>query len=248
MEETVSIKDIMKIMLKRWKLIILITLLFTSITGVISFYFITPIYNASTQLLVNQRNSENQLDFTRLQSNVELINTYRLIIKSPIILDKVIEELKLEQSEGELYESINVKSFEGSQIILIEVENSSPDRAVEIANSIASNFQQEIKNIMSVDNVSILTKAKSKEEPLPIKPKPIVNIAIGIVIGIMVGIGLSCLFEFLDKTIKTSDDIDIHLGIPVLGIIPKMPRGTGKGKASKKNIVLQRAKEDSVEI
>ena len=93
-----------------------------------------------------------------------------------------------------------------------------------------------------------VTKAKSKEETLPIKPKPIVNIAIGIVIGIMVGIGLSCLFEFLDKTIKTSDDIDIHLGIPVLGIIPKMPRGTGKGKASKKNIVLQRAKEDSVEI
>ncbi|MGN7401551.1 YveK family protein [Cytobacillus praedii] len=248
MEEAVSIKDIMKIMLKRWKLIIFITFLFTSITGVISFYFITPIYNASTQLLVNQRNSENQLDFTRLQSNVELINTYRLIIKSPIILDKVIEELKLEQSEGELYESINVKSFEGSQIILIEVENSSPDRAVKIANSIASNFQQEIKNIMSVDNVSILTKAKSKEEPLPIKPKPIVNIAIGIVIGIMVGIGLSCLFEFLDKTIKTSDDIDIHLGIPVLGLIPKMPRGTGKGKASKKNNVLQRAKEDSVEI
>ncbi|KOP71087.1 YveK family protein [Cytobacillus solani] len=248
MEDTVSIKDIMKIMLKRWKLIIFITFLFTSIVGVISFYFITPVYYASTQLLVNQRNSDNQLDFTRLQSNVELINTYRLIIKSPIILDKVIKELKLEQSEGELYESINVKSFEGSQIILIEVENSNPDRAVDIANSIASNFQQEIKNIMSVDNVSILTKAKSKEEPLPIKPKPIVNIAIGIVIGIMVGIGLSCLFEFLDKTIKTSDDIDEHLGIPVLGLIPKMPRGTGKGMVSKKNNVLQKAKEDSVEI
>lgn len=248
MEDTVSIKDIMKIMLKRWKLIIFITILFTSITGVISFYFITPIYNASTQLLVNQRNSENQLDFTRLQSNVELINTYRLIIKSPIILDEVIKELKLEQSEGELYESINVKSFEGSQIFQIEVENSNPDRAVDIANSIASNFQREIKNIMSVDNVSILTKAKSKEAPLPIKPKPIVNIAIGLVIGIMAGIGLSCLFEFLDKTIKSSDDIDIHLGIPVLGSIPKMPRGTGKGRAAKKNIVLQRAKEDSVEI
>ena len=106
MEDTVSIKDIMKIMLKRWKLIIFITILFTSITGVISFYFITPIYNASTQLLVNQRNSENQLDFTRLQSNVELINTYRLIIKSPIILDEVIKELMLKVSRDRKYSKL----------------------------------------------------------------------------------------------------------------------------------------------
>ena len=46
------------------------------------------------------------------------------------------------------------------------------------------------------------------------------NIAIAGVLGIMLGIGLVFLVEYLDNTIKTPEDIERYVGLPVLGIIP----------------------------
>ncbi len=56
---------------------------------------------------------------------------------------------------------------------------------------------------MNVDNVSILAKAELKENPTPIKPDPLMNIAIAIVVGSMAGIGLVFLLEYLDNTLKS---------------------------------------------
>ena len=44
---------------------------------------LTPVYKSSTQILVNQKNADNQLDYSQMQSNVSLIDTYREIIKAP---------------------------------------------------------------------------------------------------------------------------------------------------------------------
>ena len=98
MEEMISIHDIFNTLKKRWKLIVLMTIVAALISGIISYFVLTPVYQASTQILVNQKDSEKQLDVTQLKSNVDLINTYSVIIKSPAILEKVIKNLDLSQS------------------------------------------------------------------------------------------------------------------------------------------------------
>src|SRR4051812_45637193 len=102
MEATVSLFEILKTIKKRWKIIFLITLIAALISGAISYFLMKPVYQASTQILVNQKNTENQLDYTLLQSNVDLINTYSVILKSPVILEKVINKLGLTESWEEL--------------------------------------------------------------------------------------------------------------------------------------------------
>ena len=57
----------------------------------------------------------------------------------------------------------------------------------------------------------------------PIKPKKQLNIAIAAFIGIMVGLGIVFLIEYLDNTIKTPEDVQKHVGIPVIGTIPLFP-------------------------
>ena len=221
MEETISIKDIFQTLKKRWKLITLLTLIAALISGVISYFLLTPVYQSSTQILVNQNQSKNQLDSTQIQSNIDMINTYSVIIKSPAILDKVIDDLDLPQSVDQLSQKITINSQE-TQVFSLTVQDSDPTKAVEIANAVSGTFQKEIKDIMNVDNVSILAKAEVKENPTPVKPSPLLNIAIAVVLGLMAGIGLAFLLEYMDNTIRDEKDIETLLDLPLLGSIQKI--------------------------
>ena len=232
MEDTISLFDIFNTLKKRWKLIVLITLAAALISGTISYFVLTPTYQSSTQILVNQKNTENQLDISQINSNVDLINTYSVIIKSPAILDKVIDKLNLTQNVEQLNQNISVNSQENSQVFSLTVTDKNAGTAVEIANTVSETFQKEIQGIMNVDNVSILAKAELKENPTPIKPNPLLNIAIAIVVGLMAGIGLAFLLEYLDNTLKNGYDVETYLDMPVLGSIQKIPQNLNK-KGSK---------------
>jgi capsular polysaccharide biosynthesis protein len=220
MEETISLRELFYTLRKRIWLIISITVIATLLSGIYSFYLATPIYSSSTQLLVNkEKNDQPMYNIGEIQTNLQLINTYNVIIKSPAILDLVAKELDLGQTSDELNEMITVGSEKDSQVLNITVQNPDPAVATDIANTTAKVFQNEIVKIMSVDNVSILAKAKTKENPSPIKPQPVLNIAIALVVGLMLGVGLSFLLEYLDNTIKNEMDVEKVLGLPVLGAI-----------------------------
>jgi len=220
MEETISLRELFQVLRKRLWLIVLITIIAATVSAVISFFVLTPVYESKTQILVNQAKSDEQLYNTQtVQTNVQLINTYNDIIKSPAILDKVIKELKLDGSAQSLSGQIQVTNAENSQVAQIIVQDTSAKRATEIANTTASVFKKEVPKIMNVDNVSVLSKATLGESASPVKPQPLLNIVIAVVVGLMVGVGLSFLLEYLDNTLKTEQDIENLLELPVMGVI-----------------------------
>lgn len=223
MEETISLKELFQTLKKRLSLIIIITAIAAATSGIISYFILTPIYQSSTQILVNQAKSDQQVfNPGEVQTNLQLINTYNVIIKSPAILDKVIKQLDLNMTSRQLNENVAVASEQNSQVVTISVQDEDPKQAAEIANTIATVFQKEIAAIMNVNNVSILSKADVGVDPSPIKPKPVLNIAIASVVGLMAGVGLAFLLEYLDNTIKNEQDIEKHLGLPVLGAITRI--------------------------
>ncbi|MED3973214.1 Wzz/FepE/Etk N-terminal domain-containing protein [Priestia megaterium] len=220
MEETISLRELFQVLRKRLWLIVLITIIAATVSAVISFFVLTPVYESKTQILVNQAKSDEQLyNPQTVQTNVQLINTYNDIIKSPAILDKVIKELKLGSSAQSLSGQIQVTNAQDSQVAQIVVQDTSAKRATQIANTTASVFKKEVPKIMNVDNVSVLSKATLGESASPVKPQPLINIAIAVVVGLMVGVGLSFLMEYLDNTLKTEQDIENLLELPVMGVI-----------------------------
>ncbi|KAB7707408.1 capsular biosynthesis protein [Bacillus aerolatus] len=220
MEETISLRELADTLKKRLKLIVLITFTAALISGLISYFVLTPIYQTSTQLLVNQAKSEQQLyNPAEVQTNLQLINTYNVIIKSPAILDKVAQNLDLDMTAAGLNEKITVQSEKDSQVVNVAVRDEDPTIAADIANETARVFQSEIVKIMNVDNVSILAQAEAKEGAAPVKPKPLLNIAIALVVGLMTGVGLAFLLEYMDNTIKSEQDVEKLLGLPVLGSV-----------------------------
>jgi len=224
MEETISLQELFKTIRKRLSLIAFITAIAITISGVISFTVLTPIYQASTQILVNQEKQDpSTFNAQDIQTDLQLINTYNVIIKTSAILGKVIEELNLDITVGALSNQITVSSEQNSQVLAITVQDPDPKVAVDIANTTASVFQEEIQNLMNVDNVNVLAAAELGENPSPIKPDPMLNMAIAAVIGLMLGVGLAFLLEYLDTTMKTEQDIEDLLELPILGLISPIP-------------------------
>jgi len=67
--------------------------------------------------------------------------------------------------------------------------------------------------------VRIVESAVAEREP--VRPHKILNLAIGLLLGLLSGAGLVLLLESYRKTIRTPDEVDRHLQLPVLGLIPK---------------------------
>ena len=220
MEETISLQELFATLKKRLGLIIGTTLVAALIAAAISYFYLTPIYQASTQILVNQEKMEQQsFDTQDIQTNLQLINTYNVIIKTPVILSKVIENLDLDTTPAALSNQLTVNSEQNSQVVNLTVQDPEAHKAVDIANTTAEVFQKEIVNLMQVDNVNILSPAVYAEDPKPVKPNKELNVAIAAVIGLMIGVGIAFLLEYLDTTVKTENDIEELLGLPVLGLV-----------------------------
>jgi len=221
MEETISLRELFETLKKRLSLILVITLLAAAVSGAISYFVLKPVYKSSSQILVSQSAASSLASIAgvSLDTDAKYIETYNVILKSPYILDQVIKELKMDTTPEQLNGSVSVTQEGQSQVVTISVTNNDPAEAVRIANEIAEVFQREIAQLMRIDNITILSKAELAENPAPVKPEPLLNIAIAIVVGLMAGVGLAFLLEYLDNTIKSEQDIEKLLELPVLGVV-----------------------------
>lgn len=83
--------------------------------------------------------------------------------------------------------------------------------------------QQEAKiaQASTISSADVIDPALTPTEP--VKPNKKKNLALGLIVGMMLGIGVVFLLDYMDQTIKTSDDVRDKLGLSILGIIPRIP-------------------------
>ncbi|UXS36963.1 Wzz/FepE/Etk N-terminal domain-containing protein [Staphylococcus delphini] len=217
MEETIDLSKLFSILKKNMKYLIIIPIVFLVLSMVVTFLFITPKYSSSTQVLVNQKETDSQMMSQQVQSDLQLVNTYSEIIKSPRILDKVSKNLKGRYSSNEILGMLTVSNQAESQILNIAVENESREAAGKVANEIANVFSKDVSKIMNVDNVSILSKADHNGDK--VSPQPLINAVTGVFLGLIIALIIIFLKEILDKRIKTEEDVEELLDLPVLGTI-----------------------------
>ncbi|SDS28296.1 Capsular polysaccharide biosynthesis protein [Paenibacillaceae bacterium GAS479] len=221
-----ELKEYLSILAKQKWLIAAIVLLACIATGVKSFFFTTPLYEASAKLVVNQAfefEGTGRLDYNSMQTNVKIINSYKEIIQSYAILNKVasnFSDLKLDADE--LRSGLSVSSPADSQVMDLTFVSNSYEQAAKAVNAIAETFRTTNPEIMKVDNVSILNKANTAAPTDSINTSPIVLIFITFVVSFMLAVGLVFLLHYLDDTIKSEKDVEKELELPMLAFITKI--------------------------
>lgn len=244
-----ELKDYIRILRKRIWLIVAFVAVVSIFTAIASNLWLQPIYQASTKLIVNKTNDNitvPQLDFNTVNMNIRLIDTYKEIIKTPAIMDKVVQKHpELGLTSAQLTSKVSVSSVNNTQVMTLSVQDPSYRKAAEIVNAISLVFIQEIPSIMKVDNVSLLAPADPNKTPAPIKPRPALNTAIAVVVSLMIAVGITFLLEYLDDTLRTEQDVEQHLGVPTIAMIPKLKDEEKIG--SRTDVALSRGSEKNVQ-
>ncbi|CAM3557383.1 YveK family protein [Marinicrinis lubricantis] len=220
-----EIKQYWNIIRKRLWMIVLLIIVSCTASAVYSIAVIEPQYQASTKLIVNPSNQtvSGNVDMQSISTSIQLIKTYKEIIRTPRIMDEVVEQYpELEATTSELISKVSVNSVNETQVMSVMVVDDSYERAAQIANAVSKVFQSEIPLLLKVDNVNILNEADPQSSAAPISPNTRLNIAISFVLSVMIGLGLTFLLEYLDDTVKTEKEVSEWLGVPALAVIPRV--------------------------
>jgi polysaccharide biosynthesis transport protein len=85
--------------------------------------------------------------------------------------------------------------------------------------------EQNITEQIQTTNVMIVEKADTPASP--VKPRKAFNVLLGVIVGLFGGIGTAFFLEYLDQTVKSPEDVETKLGVPVFGLIPLFSSGDG---------------------
>lgn len=219
-EYEIDLKELLHILIKRVWIIVTITVICTAISAGISFFILEPVYETHTTLMVSRPiDEESNINYQDVLLSHKLAKTYGEIIESRTILQKVIDEMKLDKTYEQLGNMVSVTSVKDTEIIKIRVTGKKPSQCAVIANKLATIFKEDVKIIMRVDNVQFIDRAVIPQDP--VKPNKMLNIVIAGFLGLFLSFALVLLLEFIDNTMKTETDIHKYLELPVLGTIPE---------------------------
>ena len=218
-EQVISISEIIDAVKKRWKIIALCTLIATLVSGIFTFFIISPTYEASTKVFIGKEESSvenyNYNDITMYQ---KLLKTYSELIKTKDLINRSITNSEYELEVEDVLNNVSVTTVSDTQMIQIAYKSTSPNIAKNMLENITNEFITTAQELVPNGNVRVLETVELPEEP--VAPNKKMNIAIAFILGMMVGLGIVFLLEYLDNTYKNKEQLEKDLDIPVLGVIP----------------------------
>jgi succinoglycan biosynthesis transport protein ExoP len=210
----VELKDYIRVIRKRWQIIVAVMLVV--LAGAALATALSPkIYQAQTQLFVSTSGGGGSDPTGALLSGSSFtqqrVLSYADVITTPKVLDPVIETLKLHTSAATLGTQITATVPLNTVLIQVDVTNTDPRVAAEVADALGKQFTQTVAEIESVTKgqpspVKLTIVSAPTVPTTPISPQPKRNLALGVVLGLLLGLGLALLRDLLDTTIKGERD------------------------------------------
>lgn len=151
--------------------------------------------------------------------------TYKTLADGSVVIDKQAKpaeyklmDAKYDKSEinmGDLSKNISISNEQDSQIFTVNVTLTNSVLARDVANEIAKVFKQKVSSIMSVSNVSVVSKAVNNKKP--VSPNVKLITLVGLIVGIFVGFIWGLIKDLTDRTVKDVSYLTDELKLTNLG-------------------------------
>lgn len=236
--EELDLKELLSLFWSKIFQIIVIVLITAGVGTIYTYGFTTPKYSSATTLVLTGseqsagKDNSNSITTTDVTLNSKLVSTYSELVRSSKVLRQVISNLNIDVNEEELRKNITVKSVEDTEVIRITVTNENAAYSAKIANEIAKIFSNMVSEIYNINNIYIVDEAEVSDEPSNIHHSK--DIVIFAFIGMAIAVMYVLIANMLDTTIKTPEDVEKGVGLPVLVTIPYIENfGIEKGGKKK---------------
>lgn len=180
-----------------------------------------PVNKSTVKILVEP----SRTDFGQAQAAKVLLDSYVEWLNSNYRAADVISALKLDMTPDELRKDVTISDDAQRLIVQIDVKNRDGDMANNIAREWANLFiawrNEQNQKVLSTDRIDAML-IDDPRYALDF-PNTIVNTAAGAMLGFLVGLAVVFVLEYTEAGIlRTPEDVDRSLTLPVLGSIPPL--------------------------
>lgn len=215
----IDLLDLFHWLKKRFRLL-LAACVISALTGALfTLLFVDVEYKASTRIYVLNRSSDAIIMASDYSVANYLVSDYTVLITGENVTNEVIEQLGLKMSASQLAKQISVSAIDSTRILQIEVVDTDPKRAADIANCTREISSRQIKEIMDVDAVNLVYEASVPQERSG--PNLGKNTVLATFVGFVLTLGVMLIFYAVDDSLRTEEDVERFLGLRVLGVIPE---------------------------
>ncbi len=218
-EIEIDLRQVLSVVISKLAIIIIVGVIFGLATFVYTKFFVRPTYVSQASLYVlNKQNANSATTYSDLQSSTQLTQDYMVLVKSRTVLEKVISELGINMTYGELYQMITVTNKTNTRILDISVAGHDQYQVKEIADKVAVVSGDSICSIMQIEKCEVFDHAVVPGAPSA--PNVMRNVLIAGIIGVILTIAIVVVRFLLNDTITTSEDVERYLGLSTLALIP----------------------------
>ena len=227
----IDLVKVAKGLIRRLWIIILSMLLCGTLLFAYAAFFVTPLYESSVLMYVNNSVSAGTTSHSISSSEIvaakSLVETYLVILKTRATLNGVIHSGKLDYSYEQLTEMISAEAVNDTEVFSVTVTSPDPREAEHIANTIARVLPDKIADIVDGSSVRIIDYAvvPSAQASPSVQTWTLIGMLLGLLLS---GTGIAVIEIFDDRICSKKDLLDNFRSIPLLSVVPDVKDGKQK--------------------
>lgn len=199
MEASLFMKDVMSVLKKYGWLMLILAVLGGAIGRFAAPEGPAPTYKASSAVLIERNIKDTNVIVNQSDENTRFLNTAQVLLRTPVILDQVKENLGTDLTVKDLITKMTVVNDNNSQVIRVMVEAESAELASGLANETLEVFTKEVGNYLDVAKVAIVEPAVPGLETEVGHSRINANTIMGVIIGVVLGALASFVLNSLTK-------------------------------------------------
>lgn len=216
-----TLLELLGLLKKNLKLVVILPLVCAIGMGAYAFMGMEDEYTATANMYVLAKQDEigDNLN-TNLSASQMVANDVATLLKSDRVRDLAARDLGVKSLAGF---DISVTSETTSRVLSVTVTGDDPKQVAELANSLAQNVSGIAQDVMQIEAVNVIDRADAPTAPSG--PSRVLYIAVAFLAGLFMAVAIIVVAEMLNTKVRSADEVEELLGVPVIGRIPAVKGG-----------------------
>lgn len=218
-----TLLELLTLLRKHLKLVVLLPIVCMVVMGLVSVLMMGDTYTARTDMYVLASSSDDASTAalsSDLSASQMLTNDVATLLQSDRVMNDAADRVGLDDLEG--YD-IEVSSETTTRVITLSVTGSDPQGTANVANALADSISDVAQEVMNVESVNVIDEAATPE--VPSGPNRLLYVAVAAMAGLFAAVAIVVLMDVIDTRVRSAEDVEEMLGLPVIGRIPEMKGG-----------------------